>query len=189
MCRACSNVLPDEQVADIQKNKLQVDISQMLQNCVPELVQTMLSLWLQVVIRLFFQEFKVADSCLCYKCFSLLFLFQEFKKTCIATENKIKDYLKRNPSTDYLTLLDVFAEEAVEEEKQDEEVEVVEEVIETSICVKEEDLDSNDIPDIDETEVEFSELKEEVIDLTDVENNGENKTPPNSSGVCVFFFF
>lgn len=103
-------MISEQHATKIEEDSFRINLPQILKECVPELVsEPFFSAGRR--LNVFLQQFKVLDSCLCYKCFSLLYLFQDFRKTCLETEAKIRDYVKRNLETNFFTLLDVFASE------------------------------------------------------------------------------
>lgn len=122
----------------------------------------------------------MADACLCFKCFSLLYLFQEFKKTCLKTESKIRDYIKqRSAETNFVSLQDIFVEEKDTEATPLEIVKAEPEVGEVTIEEEEIDIKTETVKaesNLEPGEIEEDiEVTEEIVDLTEDDEKEEKR--------------
>lgn len=218
ICRTCSRLISDQQFVNFNETPLKTNLPQMLKDCIPEL------------------QFKVVDPCLCIKCLSLLYLFHEFKQTCLETEKKIKNYVQSHRETEFVSLKDIFVEqipikkEVTETTTKDIKSEDVKPNLETLLTQDIKPLKVIETPAIDiksETDTEFedtatiddnieenkdieevvAEIKQEVVDLTECDEETVEETPKQPSKVvkvppnsilpknpgrnlyCVFFFW
>lgn len=109
ICRTCMSEITNGNYTEIDENSIKTDLNELISTFLPELVRTNFYCCVCVYRTIFsFQKIKVEHPCLCYECFSTLYLFHKFKKRCLQTEENLRLHVEERPQVDIVDLNDVL---------------------------------------------------------------------------------